>query len=96
MYDGDGVGRAETECATCIGEYGDEDVLRHVEGARVEGEAPRAEAGDPESGGGEERPHEAVHGERGDLHGDLTDDKWLDPEGEELVEEGQKGAGEQT
>ena len=42
-------------------------MLLHVEGAHVEGEAPRAEAGDPESDGGEERRHEAADGERGDL-----------------------------
>jgi len=96
VYDADGVGRAGTEGATCIGEYGDQDVLLHVEGARVEGEAPGPEPGDPEGGGGEERRHEAADGERGDLHGDLTDDKWLGPVGEELVEEGQEGAGEQT
>jgi len=42
-------------------------VLLHVEGARVDREAPRAEAGDRKSDGGEERRHEAADGERGDL-----------------------------
>ena len=41
--DADGVGRAGPEGAAGIGKDGDEDVLLHVEGSRVEGELLRPE-----------------------------------------------------
>ncbi|BAS80416.1 Os02g0696200, partial [Oryza sativa Japonica Group] len=95
--DHDGVGVAVAEGAAGVGEDGDEHVLLHVEGARVE--APLAAA---EQRGGAERAarqharQEVAHRQRRHLHRDLRHDERLGAVGEELVEEAQERAGEEA
>lgn len=62
-------------------------MLLHVEGSRVEGEAP------PEKAvlfGGKSGGHEPSYGKNRDLHENGRDGEWLSPEGEESVEEDQE------
>lgn len=92
--DPDGVGGAIPECGPGVGEYRDQDVLLHVEGARVEGD--EAEAGHAELGRRKRPRHEVPEREGGDLDGDLGDHKWLRPVSEELVEEGEQAAGDEA
>lgn len=81
------ISGAIPEGAPGVSEYGDEDVLLHVKGARVEREAAGAEAGDAEGGRGQRGRQEMADGEGGHLDGDLSDHEWLGAVREELVEE---------
>jgi len=59
-------------------------MLLHVEGSRVQGEAP------PEKAvlfGGKNRGHEPSYGENRDLHENGRDGERLSPESEERVQE---------
>jgi len=59
-------------------------MLLHVEGSRVQGEAP------PEKAvlfGGKRRGHEPSYGKNRDLHENGRDGEWLSPEREERVQE---------
>jgi len=96
VKDIDSISRTIPKSASSVSKYRDEDVFLHVEGARVEREVAGPEAGDPKLGRGEKRGHEASDGEGGHLDGDLGDDEGLSAVGEELVEEGEEGAGEQA
>lgn len=74
-----------------VGEDGDEDVLLHVERARVEGELPPAPPEEDAVGDG--GGHEVAQRHHRDLGGDGGDGERLLPVPEELVQEGEQHAG---
>lgn len=86
-----GIGRTRSKCTPSICKDGNEHMLLHVEGTRVERECPGPKTGYPELGMGKDRCHEATDGEGGHLDGDLGYNQGFGPIGEELVEEGEEG-----
>lgn len=91
--DADGIRRPVPERIPGLREDGDEHMLLHVEGPRVETELP---AGDTELSGREDAGEEVAGGEGGNLHCDLGHHQRLRPVAKELVEEGHDGAGEEA
>ena len=86
------ISRAIPKSASGISKDGNENMLLHVKGTRVERKGSRPETRNPELGGGEDGGQEMANGEGGDLNGDLSNDEGLSPVGEELVEEGEESA----
>lgn len=76
-----------------IREDGDEHVLLHVEGARVQRELAGPKPWDPKLSRRQNPSEEAANGQRRHLDGDLCDHQRLRAVGEELVEERHQGAG---
>ena len=89
--DGVGVSPAVRHPGAC--EYGYDDVLLDVEGARVKGEPVAEEA---IVAGGEDPGHEFADGEHRNLHEDGGYGEGLRPEYEECVEEYEEHAGAQA
>lgn len=93
LDDRDDVNRVDGAGAG-VGEDRDQNVLLDVERARVERELPRTSSEEDairDSGG-----HEAAERHDGDLRGDGGDRERLLAVPEELVEEGEEGAGESS
>lgn len=75
--------------AAGVGEDGDEDMLLHVEGPRVQGEGPARE-GNLEGRGGQRRRHKFAEGEHHNLGRNRGDVERVLPVAKELVEEGEE------